>query len=52
MLAAERAYLDWVKDPCAFAEKGRILKTIVDSENSVNAIGEMYKVAAEMSLNP
>lgn len=49
--AAERAYLDWAGDPRAFAKKGRVLKSIVDTENSAQAIGGMYRAAAEASLD-
>lgn len=48
--AAERAYLDWKNDPSAFANKGQRLKSIVDTEGSVEAIGSLYIAAAEKCL--
>lgn len=50
--AAERAYLDWAGNPRAFAEKGRALKSIVDTENSAQAIGAMYFAVAKACLEP
>lgn len=50
IVAAERAYLDWAADREGFSVKGRILKRIVDEENSVEKIGALYRAAAEMCL--
>lgn len=48
--ASERAYLDWKADPVAFANKGSRLKSIVDTECSVQRVGSLFRNAAEKSV--